>query len=124
MIGNGHEYRIIVSDLDQGRAIWVGGRGRKEEDFDLLFAMLGEKKTARIELAVMDMWRPFRNSLMHLTQEPATEPPSGSPLSCFIRRQSPRAGRLGRTSAVPVPLFPFFNLTKLLAQAHRFSQSG
>lgn len=62
-IRKGHEYRIIVSDLDQARPIWVGGRGRKEEDFDLFFAMLGAKKTARIELAVMDMWRPFRNSL-------------------------------------------------------------
>src|SRR3546814_4212107 len=27
------------------------------------FADLGPKKSARIELAVMDMWRPFRNSV-------------------------------------------------------------
>ena len=32
-------------------------------DFDQFFAALGAKKTARIQLAVMDMWRPFRNSL-------------------------------------------------------------
>src|SRR5205823_4859331 len=53
----------LVSDLDRARPIWVGGRGRKEEDFDQFFAALGPKKTARIQLAAMDMWWPFRNSL-------------------------------------------------------------
>jgi transposase len=62
-IRKGHNYRIVVSDLDRGRPIWVGGRGRTEVDFDLFFAALGPKKTARIELAAMDMWKPFRNSL-------------------------------------------------------------
>jgi transposase len=62
-VRKGHDYRIVVSDLDRGRPIWVGGRGRKEEDFDLFFAALGPQKTARIQLAAMDMWRPFRNSL-------------------------------------------------------------
>jgi transposase len=62
-IRKGHNYRIVVSDLDRARPIWVGGQGRTEEDFDLFFAALGPKKTARIELAAMDMWKPFRNSL-------------------------------------------------------------
>lgn len=62
-IRKGHDYRIIVSDLEQGRPIWVGGEGRKEVDLDRFFADLGSKKRARIELAVMDMWRPFRNSV-------------------------------------------------------------
>ena len=62
-IRKGHDYRIVVSDLDRGRPIWVGGEGRKEADFDLFFAALGAKKTARIRLAAMDMWKPFRNSL-------------------------------------------------------------
>jgi transposase len=64
-IRKGHNYRIIVSDLEKGRPIWVGGEGRKEVDLDLFFAELGPKKCARIELAVMDMWRPFRNSLQN-----------------------------------------------------------
>jgi transposase len=46
-----------------GRPIWVGGQGRTEADLDRFFAALGAKKTARIELAAMDMWKPFRNSL-------------------------------------------------------------
>jgi transposase len=62
-IRKGHDYRIVVSDLDRGRPIWVGGEGRKEADSDRFFAELGAKKTARIELAAMDMWKPFRNSL-------------------------------------------------------------
>jgi transposase len=52
-IRKGHNYR---------RSGW-GGQGRTEADFDLFFAALGPKKTARIELAAMDMWKPFRNSL-------------------------------------------------------------
>ena len=60
---NGHTYRIVVSDLERARPIWFGGQGRREEDFDQFFAALGAKKAARLQLAVMDMWRPFRNSL-------------------------------------------------------------
>ena len=59
----GHDYRIVVSDLDRGRPIWVGGRGRKEEDLDLFFKELGMRKTRCIKLAAMDMWRPFFNSV-------------------------------------------------------------
>lgn len=62
-IRKGHDYRVIVSDLDARRPIWVGGKGRGETDFDLFFAALGGEKSERIEIAAMDMWKPFRNSL-------------------------------------------------------------
>ncbi len=62
-IRKGHDYRIIVSDLDRERPIWVGGRGRGEEDLDRFFQYLGERKTRRIKLAAMDMWKPFRTSV-------------------------------------------------------------
>jgi transposase len=62
-IRKGHDYRVVVSDLERGRPIWVGGRGRSEADLDVFFAALGAKKSAAIELAAMDMWKPFRNSL-------------------------------------------------------------
>jgi transposase len=68
-IRKGHNYRIIVSDLEKGRPIWVGGEGRKEVDLDLFFADLGPKRSSRVELAVMDMWRPFRNSLQNNAPE-------------------------------------------------------
>lgn len=62
-IRKGHDFRIVVSDLERGRPIWVGGKGRTEADFDLFFSALGPKKTAGIRVAAMDMWRPFRTSL-------------------------------------------------------------
>ena len=57
-----HVYRIVVSDLEQKRAIWFGGDGRSEADMDQFYAFLGKKNAKKIRLAVMDMWKPFRNS--------------------------------------------------------------
>jgi len=62
-IKKGHTYRIVVSDLERGRPIWVGGTGRTAADLDRFFLALGPQKTARIRLAVMDMWKAFRNSV-------------------------------------------------------------
>jgi transposase len=61
-IRKGHDYRIVVSDLMRRRPIWFGGKDRSESSLDLFFAWLGPKKSKRIRLAVMDMWKPFRNS--------------------------------------------------------------
>ena len=57
-----HTYRIVVSDLIRGRAIWFGGKDRSEDSMSQFFAWLGEKKSRGIRLAVMDMWKPFRNA--------------------------------------------------------------
>jgi transposase len=57
-----HVYRIIVSDLERGRAIWFGGQDRSEASMDGFYTFLGPKKAKKIELAVMDMWKPFRKS--------------------------------------------------------------
>jgi transposase len=57
-----HVYRIIVSDLEQKRAIWFGGNGRGETDMDMFYGFLGQENTDKIRLAVMDMWKPFRHS--------------------------------------------------------------
>jgi transposase len=57
-----HTYRIVVSDLVRLRPIWFGGKDRSEASMDEFFRWLGAKKSARIRLAVMDMWKPFRNS--------------------------------------------------------------
>ena len=62
-IRKGHNYRIIVSDIERGRPIWIGGEGRTEEDMALFFAFLGPKKAKKIRLAVMDMWKAFYNSV-------------------------------------------------------------
>jgi transposase len=63
-IRKGHNYRVIVSDLDRRRPIWVGGEGRKEEDLDEFFNFIGKTKSKHVKLAAMDMWKAFRNSTL------------------------------------------------------------
>lgn len=60
-IRKGHTYRIVVSDLIRGRPIWFGGEDRSEASMAQFYDWLGEHKAQRIRLAVMDMWKPFRN---------------------------------------------------------------
>jgi len=59
-IRKGHSYRIVVSDLARGRPIWFGGEDRSEASMRQFYDWLGQKKSSRIRLAVMDMWKPFR----------------------------------------------------------------
>lgn len=65
----GHTYRIVVSDLERNRPIWYGGLDRSEESLDMFYEWLGSKKTKKIRLAVMDMWKAFKKS----TQKNAPE---------------------------------------------------
>ena len=58
----GHTYRIVVSDLERGRPIWFGGKDRSEASLDQFYQGLGPKKTRKIRLAVMDMWKAFEKS--------------------------------------------------------------
>ena len=60
-IRKGHTYRIVVSDLIRRRPIWFGGVDRSEDSMRQFYDWLGEKKTKGIRLALMDMWKPFRN---------------------------------------------------------------
>ena len=61
-IRKGHSYRIVVSDLERKRPIWFGGEDRSEASMAQFYAWLGPKKSRGIRLAVMDMWKPFRNA--------------------------------------------------------------
>ncbi len=58
----GHTYRIVVSDLERCRPIWYGGKDRSEESLDMFYEWLGSKKSRKIRLAVMDMWKAFKKS--------------------------------------------------------------
>jgi len=60
-IRKGHTYRIVVSDLIRRRPIWFGGEDRSEASLEQFYDWLGEGKARGIRLAVMDMWKPFRN---------------------------------------------------------------
>jgi len=59
-IRKGHSYRIVVSDLVRGRPIWFGGEDRSEASMSQFYDWLGQRKSSRIRLVVMDMWKPFR----------------------------------------------------------------
>ena len=61
-IRKGHTYRIVVSDLEKSRPIWFGGQDRSQPSLTQFFEELGKPKSEKIRLAVMDMWRPFRNA--------------------------------------------------------------
>ena len=61
-IKKGHTYRIVVSDLERRRPIWFGGTDRSEESLDMFYQWLGEKRTKKIQLSVMDMWKAFEKS--------------------------------------------------------------
>ena len=61
-IKKGHTYRIVVSDLVRRRPIWFGGEDRCEKSMAQFYESLGDKKCSSIGLAVMDMWKPFRNA--------------------------------------------------------------
>ena len=63
-VGKRHRYRIVVSDLERGRPIWFGGKDRSEASLDEFFAWLGPEKCRKIRVAVMDMWKAFRNSTL------------------------------------------------------------
>lgn len=63
-IRKGHTYAIVVADLDRKRPIWLGGQGRGEKDLQLFFDAMGLERCSVIELAVMDMWKPFRKATL------------------------------------------------------------
>jgi transposase len=63
-IGPGHTYRIVVSDLIRRRPIWFGGTDRSEVSMDAFYSWLGPKKSQRIRLVVLDMWKAFRASTL------------------------------------------------------------
>lgn len=61
-VRKGHEYRIIVSDLEKRMPIWFGGQDRSEDSMDEFYRYLGIKSSKQIRLAVMDMWKAFEQS--------------------------------------------------------------
>jgi transposase len=61
-VRKGHEYRIVVSDLIRRRPIWFGGDDRSEASMAQCYQWLGGKKCQRVRLAVMEVWKPFRNA--------------------------------------------------------------
>jgi len=61
-IRKGHEYRIIVSDLETKRPIWFGGKDRSKTSMDQFYDSLNPLQKKNIRLTVMDMWPAFEAS--------------------------------------------------------------
>lgn len=61
-MGPRHTYRNVVRDLIRRRPIWFGGTDRSEASLDAFYAWLGPKKSRRVRLVVVDMWKAFRVS--------------------------------------------------------------
>ena len=70
-VRRGHSYRIVVSDLVRKRPIWFGGEDRSEASMAAFYDWLGLKKSRKIKLVVMDMWKPFRNATKHKVPQAA-----------------------------------------------------
>ncbi|QQR66319.1 MAG: ISL3 family transposase [Candidatus Brocadia sp.] len=77
----GHTYRIVVSDLERGKPIWFGGEDRSEASLDMFYHSLGPKKSKKIELAVMDMWKAFEKSTKRMF-------PGGNPVRQVSRYEA------------------------------------
>ncbi len=63
-------YCIVVSDLIRRRPIWFGGEDRSEASMAQFYDWLGDKKSRGVRLAVMDMWKPFRNATLARSAQP------------------------------------------------------
>jgi len=48
--------------LEARRPIWFGGKDRSEASMDEFYQSLNSNQQNKIELAVMDMWKAFKNS--------------------------------------------------------------
>ena len=82
-IRKGHNYRIVVSDLVARSADlvrWQGPLGGEHEP--VLRLARRERKSSRIRLAVMDMWKPFRLATRRVRRKPRFC--STSSMSCGI----------------------------------------
>ncbi len=58
----GHHYLTVVYDLERGVLLWVGG-DRTEETLTRFFAELGRRRSSTIQVACLDMWRPYLNAV-------------------------------------------------------------
>lgn len=63
-VRKGHDYRIVVSDLEKNVPVWFGGIDRSEESLNQFYDWLGPEKSKQIRLAVMDMWKAFEKATM------------------------------------------------------------
>lgn len=63
-LGKSTKFVTVVSNLESGEPLWFG-RERKKETLDEFFrTQLSARQRQRIEAACVDMWEPFRSSIL------------------------------------------------------------
>jgi transposase len=62
-VAKGHTYMTVVCDLNTGTVEYLGEE-RKQASLDAFFTELTPERCARIEAVAMDMWDPFRQSVL------------------------------------------------------------
>lgn len=63
-IGKGQSYLHMISAIEgpRGPELLFVGKGRKERSLNKFWKWFGKERTSKITHAVMDMWKPFKNS--------------------------------------------------------------
>jgi len=64
--GKGHKYKHLVSALEgpRGPEMLFVGKGRKERSLSKFWKWFGKERARQITHAVIDMWKPFKNSIL------------------------------------------------------------
>jgi transposase len=87
-IRKGHTYRIVVSDLIRRRPIWFGGEDRSEASMAQFYDWLGDTKSRHLRLAVMDVWKPFRNAATACAPQAAIRSTSSTSCATWATRST------------------------------------
>jgi len=97
-VRKGHDYRIVVSDLQKHRPICFGGTDRSEASMDEFYRFLGDTPVRRVRLAVMDMWNYAESIVMRSWRRcPCARSGNGA----IVTAHNVTGGRRTMTSAWP-----------------------
>lgn len=62
-LGKKQKFLTVVSNLETGEPVWFGAEGKKETLDSFFSQHLSAMQRSRIQLACLDMWKPFRLSI-------------------------------------------------------------
>jgi len=62
-LGKKMKFVTVVSNLETGEPLWFGRERRKETLDEFFRSQLSERQRGRIEVACVDMWKPFQLSI-------------------------------------------------------------
>jgi transposase len=66
-LGKTTKFITVVGNLESGEPLWFG-RERKKETLDQFFSTISKRQRQGIESACIDMWQPFKTSILEHAQ--------------------------------------------------------